>query len=178
MSYYIPACPTPPAPVCNPCSTKELGRVRGVALINQSLYITNPDWEDPNVWINGITAGTIYMFPYTNGEVGVTPKMSNDYGSVPEGVDSYEYDMKIAEPQIQNNLPFWNAAQQARNMIPAYVTETLLWIGASTAMISPSAPVTNTITDKVDIKVEVKWIQASTIVPVAQPTGVFTQCID
>jgi len=178
MSYYISSCVAPPKPVCNPCWVKEEGRVRSIALINNSLYETNPNWEDPNVWENGVCANTIYLFPFVNGELTVTEKLSNDYGDVPEGVDSFEFAINGAEPQIQNNLPFWNAVTYARNYIVAYRTQSLLWVASAPAMIFAKAPVANVITEKVDIKLMLKWIQGSNPTPIAVPAGIFNQCVD
>src|SRR5579872_5263707 len=90
MSIYYGTCPSPPLPTCSDCVTKELGRIRGLALISPSLTFSNP--ANPNEWatyicnaIQGINPNQqAWVFPYFNGTITQSEVLSDGYGNVPQ----------------------------------------------------------------------------------------------
>ncbi len=176
MSIYLPGCGTPPAPTCQDCPTKELGRVRGFWL--QKVGFTFINIEDPTEWDTAICNQDVYVFPYANGTAEQAEQLSDGYGNVPQTLDSYEFTLNLHEPQYQNNIPFWNFVKRSNQFLVGYKTQTLIHLGSVAAMIFPKAPVSADVKSKIDINLMIKFVQEDLIVPVLAPAGIFDVCVD
>jgi len=177
-TIYTPGCGTPPAPTCQDCPTKELGRVRGFWV--QKATYTFADITNPAEWNAAICNGDVFVFPYANGTAEQAEQLSDGYGNVPQTLDSYEYTLNLHEPQYKNNIPFWNFVKRSNAYLVGYKTETLFHLSQVAAMFFPKAPVSADIKSKIDINIMIKFVQEDLIVPVSAGAAesIFTQCVD
>lgn len=176
MSIYSPGCGSIPAPICQDCPSKELGRVRGFWL--QKVSYTFTDITSSVEWDDAICNGDVFVFPYSNGTAEMAEQLSDGYGNVPQTLDSYEFTLNLHEPQYKNNIPFWNAVKKSNQYLVGYKTQTLCHLSSVAAMFFPKAPVSGDIKSKIDINLVVKFVQEDLIVPTDAPVGIFDVCLD
>ena len=88
MSVYYPGCALViPDPSCSDCPTKELGRVRHLAL--KKVSYTFADITNPVEWAAAVVSRDVYVFPYTKGTFVQTANESPSFGNVEMQLDSY-----------------------------------------------------------------------------------------
>lgn len=177
-TIYMPGCGTPPAPTCQECPSKELGGIRAIWIQKASYNFANI--QDPNEWETAICNGTVFVFPFTNGEMSQDPTMSDGYGNTPQTLDSYTYNLTFHEPQYVNDVPFWNFIKKGISYKVGYKTQTLLHLSAVAAQFTPTYPVVKDVKSKIDTMVKATWVQTDNIQPT--PAGnadlIFQTCVD
>lgn len=177
MALYYPGCSTTiQDPVCSDCPDKELGDIRSLALVKEGFTFT--DITDQSEWNTGIVAGDIYIIPYTRGGLEVAPNETEGYGDVESEIEGYAYTLTAMEPNL-NDVNFWNTIKDRKDFRVVYRTETKVWEATENASIAPTIPITSgDKKSRVVINVVFKWSQEDMIVPYANPTGIFEQCLD
>lgn len=176
MSLYYPDdCQNLPGRQCLDCPPKELGKVRSLYL--KKLGFTWSDAENPAEWDTAVANGNVIIFPATSGSVAVDPKTSDGYGDTAEDLDSYTFTMDVHEPNFLKNVPFWNAVKRSKVWCVGWRTETQCQESAVACTFIPKTPTPAGITDKVDINLQIKFVQADLPVPFTAPAGVFDQCM-
>jgi len=177
-TIYIPGCGVPPPPTCQDCPTKELGGIRGIAVIPQSYTWTNI--TNPAEWDALICNEGVFVFPFTNGTFTSDANTSDGYGNLPTTLDSYTMTLDIHEPQYQNNVPFWNFIKKGISYSVIYKTETMFHQSAVSAQFTPSAPVGKDVKSKIDMGVKIMWVQENLIQPIScgAAASIFQTCTD
>jgi hypothetical protein len=161
---------------CDPCPTKELGRVRGVAYVHQDVAFS--DETDEAEWNTYIEAGLVVIIPETNGSFdGGTPTFSTGFGDVPESYDSSEFKINYKDPNFLGNCVFYNSLRRSRNWRVCWRTETRAYLSTVACTAYGKSPVADDIKSSVVWEVEVKFTQADTPCPFVIPDGIF-QCFD
>lgn len=176
MSIYSPdGCSDQLNFVCSDCPDKELGKVRSLFIIKVGTVFI--DDQDPAEWAAKIASGDVIIFPATSGSVTVDPKTSDGYGNTAETLDSYTFTMDVHEPNFKNNVPAWNAVKRSTIYRVGWVTETQVQISDVAATFIPKTPTPAGITDKMDINLQIKFVQGDLPVPFTKPAGTFDECI-
>lgn len=176
MSLYYPdGCSNLPGYVCSDCPDKELGKVRSLILVKVGFTFADP--EDPSEWDAAIVAGNVIIFPATSGSAAVDAKTSDGYGNTAETLDSYTFTLDVHEPNFKNNVPFWNAVKKSTTYLVGWVTSSQVQISSVAATFIPKTPTPAGITDKMDINLQIKFVQADLPVPFTKPVGTFDECM-
>lgn len=171
--YYPSTCDTIiPGHSCDPCSTREYGRIRSAAFIKHDFEFTDP--EDAAEWIAGINSGDIIILPDTHGDLAdPAPVVGPGYGDTVETLVGYDFAANVFDPDYNENCDFWDAIKNVRNYKFAYRTSSKTHISDVGVTIIPGAPVADDLNAEVVWKVQVKWRSQSLPCPFATPEGVF-----
>lgn len=176
-SIYYPGCGTNiPNPECSDCPDKELGGIRGIALVKETFSFS--DITDIAEWWAGIASGDIYLFPKTRGSLEQTETESQGFGDQSTVVDGYDFVLNVMEPNFVANVDFWNAVKKSNQWRVAWRTETQLWISDDPAGIIPKAPVAEDIKSTVLWNIMFKFSQEDYPTANTIATGLFEQCVD
>ena len=158
--------------VCDPCPTKELGRVRGVAFIRNDYTFT--DYEDTAQWETGILSGQIFVIPETNGTYdGGTPTYSTGFGDADQSYDSSTFKLVIKDPNFLGNRAFYNALKKSRNYRVAWRSQTILQISDVACTAVGKAPIADDIKSVRTRDVEITFTQSDDPAEYTMPDGVF-----
>lgn len=146
---------------------KELGRVRGVILFDDSVdvdtLIAKLESEEAAdaatakaIMDAGIAAGTIHVVPQTTGEYdGGTPHTADGY----EGdtrVLWHDYKLSFKDPSYSANKAFYEDAEQRQRRV-AWRTETLLHFADKKANLTATDPVEDNLSSTVTWNAEATW---------------------
>lgn len=152
-------------PVCEPCSTREHGRVRSIALIKKGTALADP--TKTAEWIAGIEAGTIFIIPETTGTFdGGAPKEGKGYGNRKSTILGYDYVLNASDPNYKGNSPFWDTIKEQGDYLIAFRTETQVHISEEVVTITPKNSVEEDIESEVVWNVEIKWFQKKLMKPI------------
>ena|SRR3990167_479685 len=178
MPLYYPGCDvTIVKPLCSDCPDKELGDVRGLALIAEGFVFTDPTAAAE--WNTGIAASDIYVFPYTRGGLEDTEHEVAGYGDTNTEVDGYDYVLTAFEPNYVNDWAFWDSIRASKNYRVAYRSESRLHIADNNCSIIVKQPIAADEKRQAIVwNVIFKWTQEGKHRPYAQPTGIFDRCLD
>lgn len=177
MSVYYPGCGTSiPNPECSDCPDKELGGIRGFALVSETF--TFVDIGDVDEWWAGIASGDIYLYPKSRGSLEQTPTESQGYGDQSMVVDGNDFVISAFEPNFKANVDHWNAMKKANNYKLAWRTESQIWMSDEAVGIIPTAPVQEDIKTVVNWNISFKFSQEDYPTPTDIPSGLFEQCVD
>jgi hypothetical protein len=176
MNYYPSGCDEIQVNDCNVCVT-ENARVRKVALIHKDYYSTLiSDAESPSIWITGILANKIIIYPETNGEYdGGVPTFGRGFATAPETLLAYKFAVNINEPNYQSNRNHWNKLAGSRNYYVAYCSENIMNITTKVCNIIPKNKVDNDLKAEVVWNIDFKWSDFELPLQYNIPQGVF-QC--
>lgn len=174
---YYPGCSeTITDPSNSDCPVKELGDIRGYALVKQDFTFT--DITATSEWTTGINARDIYVFNLGRGGLEVSPVESPGFGDEDVTTDGLEFNATIYDPQYKANHAFWNSVFRNKTFKLAYKTETQIHLSDKVVSITATAPITEG--DKktaVLWRLQFKWSQDDNPTPNDAPTGVFDQAI-
>lgn len=141
---------------CHDCPD---GRVSEFARTRRSGWITegylptimaNP--TDLTAWQTGITAGKIIIVPETNGSYDPgTPKELKGFGDRKKSNGPRTMKVSINDPDYADNYHFYNEIKDRTDLVPFFVTSSLIHIFDKTASIIASDPVAD------DIEEEIFW---------------------
>ncbi len=156
---------------CDECDDPELGRIRGIALINKDFAFTDP--TSYTEWFNGIAAGDIIIIPFTRGSFTGTPKEGAGYGDQMTKYMGTDYELTWYDPNYATNRDFYNTVKRYQKYKVAYKTETKVHITDKVCQILPIAPVADDITAEVVWEVKAKWSSQNEPDPHTAPDGIF-----
>lgn len=151
---------------CDPCVTREFGRVRSVALIRKdALAALLADPTDPTLWQAGIDAGTIIIIPTTAGSFDPgDPSSLKGYGDIKNYNGPRDQKLTWFDPAYTSNYAFYNGLSGVKSWIPAYRTSSQIHICDTVANISAK----NSVDD--DIESEVIWTAVATVTSTELPS--------
>jgi hypothetical protein len=177
MSIYRPTCPTAqPAPRCTECPTKELGDIRGFALVEDS--VTFADITSQAEWETYINASTAYVFPFSRGGLEIAEEMEPGFGDIIENLQGYEFVATLTEPNYLDNCDFWNEAKRNKKYRLVYRTETQVHETDNIVTIIPKALIEADNKKKaIHWLVIIKFSQEDIPCPNDQPTSIFNECL-
>lgn len=177
MSLYYPGCDESITdPSNSDCPVKELGDIRGYALIHKDFTFTDP--TSTAEWTTGINARSIYVFNLGRGGLEITPNEQPGFGDEDVTIDGFEFTANIQDPQYKANWAFWNTIFRNKTFKLAYKTETLVHISEKVVSITPMAPIaTGEKRQAVLWDITFKWSQDENPRPYDAPTGVFDKAI-
>lgn len=176
MSVYYPTgCEAGELPLynCNPCLTREYGRIRGVALYRG----TFSDPSNPTEWTTKIDAGDARVIWQTQGSYdgGVTEELVG-YGNAATANGNTTHTATFFDPNYFENCDFYNSLKSQTDWKFAYLTENYLHLSDAVATFSPKNAVADDIKSEVRWEVPVKWTNSENPCPVAIPAGIFSEC--
>jgi len=134
----------------------------------------------------GNPTGPIFIVPYTQGSLAITPKEDNSFGSVDKEVSSFEYVLTIKDPNILTALPWWNQMSATHSFNAGFRTQTSVFYsgagsgpngtlgGGNVVEIIPTYSVDDDVQSRVLISVVIKWIQAAGSLAIPNPTPGYT----
>jgi hypothetical protein len=99
MAVYYPSdCEVEiPDHICDPCETREKGRIGSTAFIKTSFEFTDP--SDPTEWQTGINAGDIIIIPEVLGSFdGGTEVEGAGYGRQSTSLLGYNFTANFKDP--------------------------------------------------------------------------------
>jgi len=178
MSVYYPTgCDDlVPAHYCDSCESPELGRIRSVAFIKNTLTFSDP--SSPTEWEAGFASGEIFLIPFTNGTYdGGAEVESPGYGDQATRITGYNFQVTYNDPNYRNNCDFYNALKDSRQYKFAFRTETQIHLTDTTVSVIPKNPVTDDVNSAVVWSVTVKWAGKELPCPVDVPEGIFDECV-
>lgn len=140
---------------CDPCDETELGRVRGVALVQPGTAISVP--YNKQEWESLIESGAIIIIPRTTGSTdGGAAVYGPGYGDEDQRKIADEHTLSFKDPAYKQNTAFWQAAEKKTwNLL--YRTETQLVYVKDKVRLTAKAPVEEDLTSEVVWNVEAKW---------------------
>ncbi len=173
---YYPGCAIViPDPACSDCPTKELGRVRHLAL--KKVSYTFLDITDPVEWQAAIDARNVYVFPYTKGTFTMTPNESDSFGNVEKQLDSYSNVLELMEPNFKSNRDFWNSIKNSFNFVPIWGSATQIYQATVPATIIPSFKIDDDVKSIINWNLKIEFTQSDIPVITTAPNGTFDRCI-
>lgn len=141
---------------CHDCPdgrVREFARVRHGGFIKKDYLATIA--ADPTLlasWTNGITAGNVIILPETSGSFDPgTPKELKGFGNRKKGFGPRTMKMLINDPDYADNYHFYNEIVDRTDLVPFFVTSSLLHLFDTEASITASDPVAD------DLEEEVFW---------------------
>lgn len=150
---------------CDPCG-RELGRVRGVALVDGSVDLTelinalktgSKENQAQTLFESLIEAGQIHLISETTGTFdGGSAQTGDGYGDEETRLLGYLYTLSFKDPSYSGNKDFYERAENEHwKMI--WRTETLLHFSDKVANIQAIAPVEQDLTSAVAWNVTATW---------------------
>jgi len=175
--YYPSSCNTAvPDHYCNPCGSRENGRVRSVAFIADDFTFTDP--TNRTEWITGIQAKKIIIIPQTNGSFdGGAEVEIPGYGDQVSSLVGYNFTLTYNDPNYALNADFYNGIKNSRSYKIAYRTSSQIHLSQVNVQVIPKNPVAEDITSEVVWNVTVKWADDDLPIPYTTPTSIF-ECFD
>jgi hypothetical protein len=178
MSYYPSNCTDLPLHDCDPCESREYGRIRSAGFVSKDYYSTlvaSPN--NPSVWAAGQAQNLLIVIPETNGSVGAgSAKMGPGYGETVETLLGYEFTAKFHDPNFVSNAAFYNALIGQRNYYFFYRTSTQTFITNVTVTIIPNKEVKDDLNGEIVWENTVKWVDSQFELMIQTPEGVFDEC--
>jgi len=176
MSIYYPGCGiTIPDPTCSDCPDKELGGIRGFALIKETFSFT--DVTDIAEWQAAIQNKDIYLYPKSRGSLEQTPTETQGWGDQAMVVDGNDFVLSAFEPNFTENIDHWNAIKKSNGFKVCWRTETKLYISDDAVGIIPIAPVAEDLKTTVVWNIQFKFSQEDYPTASDIPTDLFAQCM-
>ncbi len=152
---------------CDPCS-RELGRIRGVALVDGSLDLTDlidklksatetSVKEAQELFESYITAGQVHLISETTGTFdGGSAQTGDGYGDEETRLLGYLYTLTFKDPSYSGNKDFYERVENEHwKMI--WRTETLLHFSDKPATLQAIAAVEQDLTSAVAWEVTATW---------------------
>lgn len=152
--------------VNEPCS-RELGRVRGVILFDESFAMSTliaylqagtdaSAWSAYNLIDAGLQNGTIHIINQTTGSYSQEPHTVDGYYEGEKRLLWYEHQLQFEDPTFEENRDFWQQVQKDMKYI-AWRTETLLHFSSKPANIVTTDPIDTDVNSSVTWHVDASW---------------------
>lgn len=179
--YYQSGCDgAPQVPyACSGCLTRELARIRSLALISPDYYATLlADPTSSTLWATGIQNLDIIILYKVNGEYdGGETEEIDGFGDVPFDNGNTTHILTINDPHVTDNWDFYNYIRQTSEWIPAPRTSSRVWLFEEPANIKVKMPIANDIKAVVTNQMIIKVVQDGLPVPYATPANIFDVCL-
>jgi len=152
--------------VCDPC-TRELGRVRGVLLIDPGFNLASlieklksgtseAVSQAQTAFETGVAEGKIHLISETTGSYTPEAQTGDGYGDEADRVLGYNHSLAFNDPSYAGNRDFWAAAEKSK-FIVGWRTETLLHFSDKAARIQALDPVETDLNSAVVWQVTATW---------------------
>ena len=175
MGYYPTSCDNLIPHSCDPCETREFGRVRSAGFIQKDYILADP--TNAADWLTGIDMGAIILIPETNGAVAAgAAKLGPGYGETFETLLGYDFSAKIHDPNYVSNAAFYNQIIGNRDFKFFYRTSNHVHITGVPVTIIPNTEIKDDLNGEVVWMIDVKWIDQKFAEPILTPDGVFDSC--
>lgn len=175
--------------VCNPCSDKELGRVRGLFLFSsafkidefkEALKATTADEAAKAATIleEGITSGTLHLIPETSGSYnGGEPEYGDGYGDESQRLRNRNHEITFKDPSYAENEEFWSEVEKSHWYV-GWRTDKLIHIGDKPASVVTTDPIEDSIESDVTWNGTISWKskKKATILPLENIAKYFEGC--
>lgn len=170
---------------CDPCE-RELGRIRGVCLVNGSFDFTTliaalkgaQASAAQEIFEQAIASGDILLISETTGTYdGGSPQTGDGYGDEETRLLGYLHTLNFKDPSYAGNQEFYERVDKEHWKL-IWRTETLLHFVDSPAAIQAIAPVEQDLTSAVvwDVTATWKTKQKPSIAPLAHIAKYFEGC--
>lgn len=145
-----------PQHICAPCASarhREFARTRIVGFVRQAYLETLvAALNYPSAWITGRNDGQIIVIPEAAGSFDPgDPKELKGYGDRKFSYGPRTMMLSIFDPDYKDNYPFYNEIGDATDLVPFFVTSSLLHLFDKPASIKAKNPVAD------DLEEEVVW---------------------
>lgn len=148
---------------CDPCG-RELGRVRGVALVDASVDLTelidqlkNGGEQASTTFESLIESGKLHLISETTGTFdGGSAQTGDGYGDEETRLLGYLYTLSFKDPSFSGNKDFYEKAENEHWKL-IWRTETLLHFADKPAGIQAIAPIEQDLTSAVAWNVTATW---------------------
>lgn len=148
---------------CDPCG-RELGRVRGVALVDASVDLTelidelkNGSEQASTTFESLIESGKLHLISETTGTFdGGSAQTGDGYGDEETRLLGYLYTLSFKDPSFSGNKDFYEKAENEHWKL-IWRTETLLHFADKPAGIQAIAPIEQDLTSAVAWNVTATW---------------------
>ncbi len=175
--YYPSTCDDIADHDCDPCETKEFGRIRSAGFIKNGFTFNDP--TNTVEWQTAIADKNVIIIPFTNGEIPMpSPKMVPGYGDTLEDLNNYEFTAKFSDPNFISNTTFYNSVAGQRGYKLFYRTSSQVYITPVTVSIVPMYTVPNDLQARLVWEVQTKWISSAFPVPFNIPETIFDSCFE
>lgn len=171
--------------VCNPCSDKELGRVRGVILASSAFdraafieALKKDDGTAEELFVASLSKGELHFIPETTGTYnGGEPEYGDGYGDEAQRLRSRNHELAFNDPSYAENEEFWAEVEKS-HWYPIWRTEKLLHIGDKPASVVSTDPVEADLNSDVTWNVNATWQSKNkaTIAPLGDLAKYFDGC--
>lgn len=155
--YYPDTCETEqPIHSCDPCGTREKGRIRAMAFVKKGFEFV--DRTSLAEWQAAVQNQDVILIPATHGSLSdPTPLLGIGYGSAVEKLLGFQYSLEYFDPDYKNNCDFYNTFLTQTTYRSVYITETQGHMTDVDVTVIPMAPVEDELNSEVVWKVNVKW---------------------
>lgn len=158
---------------CDPCAPGELGRIRSVAFVKKGYTFADP--TDTAEWQAAVAAGNAIIIAEVNGSFdGGSPKTAPGYGDNATEMMGYDFKLSYKDPNYKQNVGFYNTLKNSRKWRLCYRTETQIHFSTNTCAVLPKTPVTDDISAKIHVEVEVQWSDRDLPLPHDMPEDIFS----
>lgn len=176
MANYYPGCADSIVdPALSDCPVKELGDIRGIALVKKTFSFS--DITNDDEWNTGIASRNIYLFPYVRGSMEVAPFEQPGFGDEPTTIDSYDFTVNTFHPDYKATWSFWNSIKKSKNFKLVYKTQTQVHETDVAVQINPMAPIAEDKKQAILWNVSFKFTQEFSPEPQDCPTDLFSRVI-
>lgn len=149
-----------PSHIAIPCNqNREFGRIRIGGFV-KSPYLSTllAGILTPAVWETGKSAGNIIIIPETAGTYDPgEPSALKGYGSRSKTNGPRSQKLVIYDPTYVDNYEFYNAISNVTNLVPFYLTSSLVHIADVPASIFAKDPVADDLKTELDWQVTIDW---------------------
>lgn len=162
---------------CNPCITKEHGRIRKIAVIKNSYLATVMVAPTLNAtWTTMLSTGNGWLYSDVQGSYdGGSTTEEAGFGDQSITNGNTTHTLVVKDPNYLN-CDHWNALRNSSDYTVAYVTENYVHFAGAVATITPKNPVTDDINAIVTWEIQFKWVNADSPCPYSRPTTAFEAC--
>lgn len=155
--YYPSTCDDQvPVHVCDPCASREFGRIRAVAFIKVGF-----DFIDPTnllEWETAVQDGNVILIPAVHGSLpDPSETLGVGYGDTTETLLGFEYALQYFDPNYKGNCDFYNALKRSQTWRIMYKTSSQGHITSETVTVIPKPPIEDDLNSEVVWNVTVKW---------------------
>lgn len=176
MALYYPGCEDSIVdPSLSDCPTKELGDIRGIALVKKTFSFT--DISDASEWSTGIASRDIYVFPYVRGSMEQAEFEQPGFGDEPTTIDSYDFTVSSFHPDYSDTWSFWNSVNKSKNFKLVYKTQSKVHLTDGSVQINAKAPIAEDKKQAILWNVLFKFTQEFAPQPQDAPDEIFDRVI-
>ena len=157
------------------CPDSEISRIRNFAFIRLSALaaiIAAPDTD--TVWTTAIAANDCYIVKQVNGSYdGGTEKTIEGFGSMPVKYVNSDHKAAYVDDKYLSNKAFYDALANAQDWVPAWTSETKVFIASSPCFARAKQKQDNSLDSIIVGDVGVQWKQKNSVLVADMPPTAF-----